>query len=217
MMHSHYSRDQTPAVATLHSTGEAAFAVNAKGEIILWNQAAESAFGYPASRAEGQRCWNLLCGRDAYHNEYCGRECQLRSMVIRGKPVYSSMIFFRSAAQDFTAYRVTTLLLSNGPGEQLIAQICRPEAEVATHTATQPARVSGLRPSNNGKRGALTHREREVLELIAEGKSTREIASLMCVSVYTVRNHVGHILSKLHVRSRLESVAVGRKLQLIPN
>ena len=46
----------------------------------------------------------------------------------------------------------------------------------------------------------LTPRERQVLQLVAEGKSTKEVASLLCVSVKTVESHRGHIMSKLSVR-----------------
>jgi DNA-binding NarL/FixJ family response regulator len=47
---------------------------------------------------------------------------------------------------------------------------------------------------------ALTPRERQVLQLIAEGKKTREIASLLGVSVKTAESHRGHIMDKLEIR-----------------
>jgi DNA-binding NarL/FixJ family response regulator len=48
----------------------------------------------------------------------------------------------------------------------------------------------------------LTRREREVLHLIAAGKSNQDIAELLFLSPGTVKVHVTHILSKLGVRSR---------------
>ena len=53
----------------------------------------------------------------------------------------------------------------------------------------------------------LTNREREVLELIAEGLTNREIGRLLYVEEVTVKAHVRHILNKLGVRSRLEAAA----------
>ncbi|MDY6970813.1 MAG: response regulator transcription factor [Thermodesulfobacteriota bacterium] len=50
----------------------------------------------------------------------------------------------------------------------------------------------------------LTNREREVLQLIAEGKSTREIADLLCVSVKTVETHRAHLRDKLNIHSTAE-------------
>jgi two-component system response regulator NreC len=47
----------------------------------------------------------------------------------------------------------------------------------------------------------LTSREREILQLLAEGKSNRDIANLLQVSVYTVETHRSHILQKLNLHS----------------
>lgn len=52
----------------------------------------------------------------------------------------------------------------------------------------------------------LTVREREVLRLIAEGKTNKEIASLLGLSVYTVDAHRGNIMEKLNLRSAAEIV-----------
>jgi DNA-binding NarL/FixJ family response regulator len=54
---------------------------------------------------------------------------------------------------------------------------------------------------------ALTPREREVLDLLAEGRQTRDIARELAVSGETVRSHVRAILRKLDVRTRAAAVA----------
>jgi DNA-binding CsgD family transcriptional regulator len=53
-----------------------------------------------------------------------------------------------------------------------------------------------------------------VLGHLADGHTTREIATLLSITVPTVRNHIDHILHKLHAHSRLEAVAVSRRLGL---
>ena len=60
----------------------------------------------------------------------------------------------------------------------------------------------------------LTERELEVLKLVAQGMSNREIASELYISENTVKNHVRNILEKLHLHSRMEAVvyAVREKL-----
>ena len=60
----------------------------------------------------------------------------------------------------------------------------------------------------------LTERELEVLKLVAQGMSNREIAGELYISENTVKNHVRNILEKLHLHSRMEAVvyAVREKL-----
>jgi DNA-binding NarL/FixJ family response regulator len=57
----------------------------------------------------------------------------------------------------------------------------------------------------------LTFREREIVELINEGLSNKEIASGLSISVTTVKNHVHNILEKLNVSRRAEAAAVLRR------
>lgn len=53
----------------------------------------------------------------------------------------------------------------------------------------------------------LTERESQVLELVAEGKTTKEIAAELFLSVGTVRNYISTILDKLGVGNRIEAIA----------
>jgi DNA-binding CsgD family transcriptional regulator len=46
----------------------------------------------------------------------------------------------------------------------------------------------------------LSPREREILQLVAEGKSSKEIATLLNLSVYTVETHRAHVMQKLNLR-----------------
>jgi two-component system response regulator NreC len=61
----------------------------------------------------------------------------------------------------------------------------------------------------------LTSREREVLQLIAEGKTNKEIASLLNLSVYTVDAHRGRIMEKLNLHSVGELVRFAMRNGLI--
>jgi DNA-binding NarL/FixJ family response regulator len=61
----------------------------------------------------------------------------------------------------------------------------------------------------------LTPRQSEVLQLLAAGASTDQIASELHLSTETVRNHVRHVLKALGVHSRLEAVVLARRQGLI--
>jgi DNA-binding NarL/FixJ family response regulator len=63
--------------------------------------------------------------------------------------------------------------------------------------------------------GVLTPREQQVLRLIAEGLSTKEIAEKLFISVKTAENHRTNILSKLELHSTFELVRYAAKLGLI--
>jgi LuxR family transcriptional regulator, maltose regulon positive regulatory protein len=57
---------------------------------------------------------------------------------------------------------------------------------------------------------ALTAREREVLQLLMQGASNREIAEQLVLSVNTVKKHVLNICGKLGVQSRAQAIAHAR-------
>ena len=61
----------------------------------------------------------------------------------------------------------------------------------------------------------LTPREREVLQLAADGRSTRDIAGLLIVSPGTVKTHLQHVYAKLEARDRASAVATAMRLGLI--
>ena len=62
----------------------------------------------------------------------------------------------------------------------------------------------------------LTHREQEVLELMAAGLTNREIAEELVISPGTVKKHAGNVYGKLGVHSRTGAAARARELDLLP-
>jgi len=59
----------------------------------------------------------------------------------------------------------------------------------------------------------LTTREREILRLIAKGRSNKEIATALAIDLCTVKNHVHHVITKLGVSRRGEAAAVLNSVQ----
>jgi len=66
--------------------------------------------------------------------------------------------------------------------------------------------LSGRRERRSAGAIALSHREREVLSLVAEGMNNRSIAESLFISENTVKNHIRNIHEKLGVHSRMEAV-----------
>jgi DNA-binding NarL/FixJ family response regulator len=79
----------------------------------------------------------------------------------------------------------------------------------AGHVLLQPevadALLSQEQPTGQGRGNALTEREREVLSLIADGRSNREIARALVLSEKTVKTHVSNILMKLDLADRTQA------------
>lgn len=67
-------------------------------------------------------------------------------------------------------------------------------------------------PSN---RQELTRREREVLQLLSDGSTDKEIAATLCISRRTVKNHVHNILEKLQLQNRVQATAYALREGLV--
>jgi DNA-binding NarL/FixJ family response regulator len=102
-----------------------------------------------------------------------------------------------------TAYRarpalLATLALRSDKLPSLFATVANARDQAIAQNVGVPVRALE-------RRRDLTQRETEVLALLAEGKSNREIAQLLVISEATAKLHVRHILDKLGARSRTEA------------
>jgi DNA-binding NarL/FixJ family response regulator len=73
--------------------------------------------------------------------------------------------------------------------------------------------ASAVRPSSPAKGDpfALSERERDVLVLLAQGASNREIASRLFITEGTAKNHASNILSKLQAENRTQAADIAKR------
>ena len=103
-------------------------------------------------------------------------------------------------------------LLKDAPPEELIAAI---RAAAAGETALAPAIAGRLLARMRSPQPALSVREIEVLQLVADGSTNHEIATRLHISEATVKSHLVHIYTKLGVSSRTAAVASARGLGVL--
>jgi len=84
--------------------------------------------------------------------------------------------------------------------------------EVPVPVAPTPFSLNEVRVKDLG----ITKRELEILELIAQGLSNREIADKLFVSENTVKTHSSRLFDKLSARRRTQAVQIGKEMGLIP-
>ncbi len=113
-------------------------------------------------------------------------------------------------------------LLKEAPAEHLVHAvrvIARGDAllspSVTRQVVEEFARLPAPAPDQPAELARLTARERDVLVLLVRGMSNAEIADRLVVSETTVKTHVGHVLTKLGLRDRVQAVVLGYESGLV--
>jgi DNA-binding NarL/FixJ family response regulator len=128
-----------------------------------------------------------------------------------------------SAVLIFTAYSERTMLsrglesgakgyvLKEAPHETLLRAIEKvASGEGYVDPALMPAFLA-----DRGKDDMLTGRERQILQLLADGMSNADVAGQLFISQETVKSHVRHILAKLEADTRTHAVAIALREAII--
>ncbi|HEU0336268.1 MAG TPA: response regulator transcription factor, partial [Gaiellaceae bacterium] len=128
-----------------------------------------------------------------------------------------------TAVLIFTAYSERALLarglesgakgyiLKEAPHETLLKAI---EKVAAGETFIDPALMPAFVQGKDGT-DILTQREREILQLLADGMSNADVAARLFISQETVKSHVRHILAKLEADTRTQAVAIALREAMI--
>jgi NarL family two-component system response regulator LiaR len=99
-------------------------------------------------------------------------------------------------------------VLKGTPPSSLVADIRAAAEGECVMSASIAARLFGALPENEAVpvlSAALSKREIEILGMIASGKQNSDIAELLVISPYTVRNHISNLLRKLQLQNRTQA------------
>ena len=208
----------------LEGTTDAAFTVDLQGEIRTWNKAAENLFGYPASPAIGNACATLMKGRLDSRTPVCCQSCDVLECVRAGRDVSNFDMEISTVTGRRIWVNVSLLATYDQHTERrLIIHMMRDiqrrkKAEQLTNEIFQIAKnlVSSAEQSDElPPILPLTSQEKKILRLLVAGKSTKEAAEELRISMSTLRNHISHINQKLHTKNRTEAVMKALKRGII--
>jgi DNA-binding NarL/FixJ family response regulator len=126
----------------------------------------------------------------------------------------TKVVVLTAAAEDSMLVTATEagcagFILKTSPLEELVAAVRTAAAgEIMVSSDLLARLLNRLHHQDERPPHDLTLREREILELIAEGLTNGAIAKRLFISVNTVRNHVQSVLAKLEAHSKLEALSV---------
>jgi len=142
-------------------------------------------------------------------------EGYVRLFLEEGQPMQVLLVQWLAHAGGSPLCDYASQLLAQFDAEGQVAPGVREDA-VPTGGLSASRAVSGGEPSEELLVEPLTPRELEVLDLLALGRTNKEIARQLVVSPGTVKAHTSHIYGKLDVANRTEAVARARQLGILP-
>lgn len=206
---------------------DAAFAVDGQQRIIYWDPGCEELFHRSSDWVLGRACCDVIRGVSPVTGmPFCSEDCSVANLAKGGDGPKSFPLQGCGGAgrrlplnvhiglvpSDCKNGWVVMHFLHLGPAPGLlnaIDAVLRPD---------RPPRAALRNADTNGgspRRSRLSPREREVLQLLAEGLSSATIGKRLSISLTTVRNHIQHIQGKLAVHSQSEAVAYAYRHSLV--
>ena len=217
-------REHTKIPQTLKSliearTADALFVVDPEYRIVHWDARAESLTGLLAEEMVGKPCYEALQGECEGGNPFSEQLLSVMRLAQEGRstPSYEVHLFTRSGGRRWV--NVSNLAVEAEEGPYLVYLVRDSQkAHEVLEIAQELIRLSSSKskPAANRKDvPELTPRQLEVLELLARGKSVKEIGQELYLSQATVRNHVRSLLQALGAHSQIEALAKARKIGLL--
>lgn len=208
-------------IRALNAAGDGAFIVDSGQRITYWNQAAQEILGFSSDQAAGLHCYRLLRGYDRQEQPLCVQSCWVVLAAFSGASVrsFDMRVFTQGRSERLINVSILTLPPTESDEGPRVLHLFRDishrekDREKIGRILDIVEKLHERRPIHSrawtaaGDEGAsLTQRERQVLDHLARGLGTAEIANELILSESTVRNYIQRILNKLQVHSRLEAV-----------
>lgn len=210
----------------VEGTGDAAFAVDVDGRISAWNEAAVELFGRSEAEVMNVQCHELLQCSDEDSID-CSQHCVVEHWGTNNRPPVNFDVRLQTKAGRLWCNLSTLIASDPTSGARYAIHIVRPieirkrleqalgefvRLHMSSSSNGKPPICSTPMPSVNVH---LTRRELEVLNQLAKGQTTRNIANQLNISSTTVKNHIKHILTKFGAHTRLEAIRLAETAGII--
>jgi PAS domain S-box-containing protein len=203
-------------------TADAVFVVDPEYRIVHWDDRAESLTGFLAEEVIGRPCYEVVSAQGGIGDCFDARVRSAMKLARTGQPVpgYDVRVLTRTSGRRWV--NLSTLAVDSERGPYLVhlmrdVQEAHEALEMARGLIRLSARETGPEKSRPAPRDVptLTGRQLEVLQLLASGKSARDIGTELYLSQATVRNHIRALLQGLGAHSQLEALARAKEFGLL--
>lgn len=200
-----------------------AYAVTADQTIVFWNRGAERILGHRAEDVVGLRCYEAVASlAQEGVTPVCMEGCPSLLAFRAGHLPHEFEVRMRIATGGRRLVSLTPMVVGGASGDQALLlhlfDVTTPgpaSDDAHRRLAEQGARVTAQAVTAAPRGAQLTRRELQVLQLVAQGRGTQEIADDLGISLHTVRNHVRHFRRKLDARTKLEAVVTAIRLGVL--
>ena len=189
----------------LDAAADAALVISRHGRIAYANPAAQLLFGSAPQALAGASCAHLLQGAHPGSGKVCAEPCPILQQALNGNPI-PAFDFEAHTASGLRWLNVSTLTLRLANGFVCLHLFRDVDHQMHIQRAAHQLAATVENTSRPAPFPTLTDQEQRILELLALGHSTRQMADSLAISPTTVRNHLQHIMRKLNVHSRIEAV-----------
>ncbi len=211
------------------------YVVNDVQRIVCWNAGVQKLLGYSEAEVLNQPCYQIIGGR-VCGKSWCHAGCSVQRSAQRGVFLQHFEMQARTRSGDEVWMNASIFTLERRGRRftiHLLRDMTREEHTKETlenflgtlhaygvangnqEAVTNPGPHIPCLPSNPPKVAQLTRREVQVLELLAGGLSTKDLAKRLGVSPFTVRRHIQTILLKAGLHTQAQAVAYAYRIGLL--
>lgn len=224
-------------LSALLRTRDGVYVVNDAQRIVCWNAGAERLLGYHEADVLKRHCYEVIAGRTG-GAAHCYANCPVLRTVRRdvapesfnvkvrtqdGRPLWLNVSIFsyQRNGRYFLVHLLRDVTQEEQHKEALEEILVTLEAHGLGEASPRESRnaagtaSAAVSPSRPAALTSLTRREVEVLALLAEGLTGKEIAGRLGVSPFTVRSHIESILQKTGMHTQAQAVAYAYRARIL--